>query len=303
MKVLVLGGSSFSGRAFIEHCLSKGDEIADLSRPKHDINFWLPAAAKRYVKAGYHYVANFIALNIVAESWDRAVDYYQTNVVGLSRLVEELADSGLACFLQVSTPEVYGTTGTFLKEGARFNPSTPYAVSRAAGDMHLAVMHRIKGFPVVFTRTVNVYGPGQQLYRIIPKTALCALKGEKLPLEGGGVSTRSFIHIRDAVAGYRRVLEAGRTGETYHLATPRQTAICDLVAMVCDRAGVTFSQVAEAAPERPGKDLAYQLDDGKVRAELGWSDTMGLEAGIEEVVGWVRRDVLPRQPAHRLRLA
>lgn len=271
--------------------MKHGDDVFDLSRPTSDINKWMPESAVRWVHRGYRHVVNFIALNVVAASWERAPDYYQTNVVGISTLVNALADAGeVERFVQVSTPEVYGTTGTFLKEGAPFNPSTPYAVSRAAGDWHLALMHRQHGFPVCFTRTVNVYGPGQQLYRVIPKTALAALGGGKLPLEGGGVSTRSFIHIRDAAAAYRRVLEAGMTGETYHVATPRQTSIRSLVSLVCERVGVSPEAVIQDAPERPGKDMAYQLDDAKVRTELGWRDEIPLEAGLDEVVAWVRRE-------------
>lgn len=289
MKILVLGGSSFSGRAFIAHAKAVGDEVVDLSRPNHDINAWMPSAAARHVRAGHNHVVNFIALNLVAESWDAAPEYYRTNVEGLARLVNELSATGrVERFVQVSTPEVYGTTGTFLREGAAFNPSTPYAVSRAAGDWHLAVMHRTKGFPVCFTRTVNVYGPGQQPYRVIPKTAVAALTGGTIPLEGGGVSTRSFIHIRDAAAAYRAVLMGGWPGETYHVATPRQTSITALVGLVCARVGVSPDSVVRDAPERPGKDMAYQLDDSKIRAELGWRDTIALEDGVDEVVAGLR---------------
>lgn len=294
MKLMVLGGRSFSGKAFIQHALAKGDEVIELNHLAYDINGWMPQRAAELAKAGFTHIVNFIALNVVADSWMHASDYYQTNVVGVSRLVHELAETGVVeRFVQVSTPEVYGTTGEFLKEGAAFNPSTPYAVSRAAADLHLAAMFRVKGFPVCFTRTVNVYGPGQQLYRIIPKTALAALRGKKLPLEGGGISTRSFIHIRDAAAAYYRVLEAGVPGSTYHVATPLQTSIRALVGIVCDRVGVLPQDVIQDAPERPGKDMAYQLDDSKIRAELGWSDAIPLEVGLDEVVAWVKSDVAP----------
>ena len=100
----------------------------------------------------------------------------------------------------MTTPEVYGSTdGGWIKEHNHFAPSTPYAVSRAACDLHLHSFHQAYGFPVVFTRAANVYGPGQQLYRIIPRALLSARTGESMQLHGGGHSVRAFIHIKDVV--------------------------------------------------------------------------------------------------------
>ena len=290
MKILVLGGSSFSGRSFIETCERAGHNVADLSRPNWDMNGNLSARAADLVRLGFDVVVNFVALNIVAASWSRAPEYYETNVVGMAKLGDALIGCwGVRKFLQISTPEVYGHTGTRLKEGVMFNPSTPYALSRAAADMHLKLLHQQHGFPVMFTRTVNVYGPGQQPYRIIPRTIDCILRKERLPLEGGGVSTRSFIHIRDAAAAYLRVLEAGKSGETYHIATERQVSIRELVSMVCEQMGARLDEVVKIVPERPGKDMNYHLDDAKIRTELGWTDRIPLEAGIAEVIGTFER--------------
>jgi len=291
VKILVVGGSSFSGTAFIALARTAGHWVTDLSRPDFDLNGNLPQAAGAMIDVGYENVVNFAALNMVGESWEHAADYYRTNLAGIAALAAAADGRRLRRFVQVSTPEVYGTTETYLKEGAPFRPSTPYANSRAAADAHLALLHRQFGFPVCFTRTVNVYGPGQQPYRIVPKTAVCALSGKVLPLHGGGHSTRSFIHVRDAMNAVLRVLEDGRDGETYHVATSRETTIRDLVGMVAERCGKRLGEVAVDALDRPGKDLAYQLDDAKIRAELGWSDVVPLEAGLDEAVDWVRRNL------------
>lgn len=289
MKILVIGAGSFSGRAFCDLARARGHEVLAMGRPEHDLNYGLPWAAFKACVNGWRNVVNFAALNMVAESWEHGPAYYETNVVGVSHLARFLAATAcLERFVQISTPEVYGATGEFLREGAAFNPSTPYANSRAAADRHLQLLHRERGFPVLFTRTVNVYGPGQQLYRIIPKAALCALRGERLPLHGGGTSTRSFIHIRDAAAAYLAVLERGRPGETYHCATPIQIRIRDLVRHVCERLGVALEDVVESVPDRLGKDMNYQLDDSKIRRELGWTDTIPLAAGLDETLAWVR---------------
>lgn len=288
MKILVLGASSFSGGWFVEVAKKAGHDVVGVSRPIWDLLAQHQAAPFDFVQDGYTRVVNYAAVNVVPDSWNRAPTYYQTNVAGIARLAEVLhMSSKLERFVQVSTPEVYGSTGTFLKEGAPFNPSTPYAISRAAADWHLRLLYQEWGFPVCFTRTVNVYGERQQAYRIIPKAARCALSGTKLPLEGGGVSTRSFIHAEDAARATLRVLEDGRPGEDYHVAHPVQTSIRNLVETICYRLMRNPRDVIEIAPERVGKDMNYQLDDSKIRAELGWRETISLSDGIDRTVDWV----------------
>ena len=111
---------------------------------------------------------------MVGESWLNPDHWMMTNVVSTVRLHDRLRSFDfLERYVHVTTPEVYGSTEGWVREDAPFNPSTPYAVSRAAGDMSLRTYFATYGFPVVFTRAANVYGPGQQLYRIIPRTILC----------------------------------------------------------------------------------------------------------------------------------
>lgn len=288
MKILVLGASSFSGGWFVDVARKAGHDVVGLSRPQWDLLGNGSGAPFRYVRSGYTRVVNYAAVNVVPDSWKRAPTYYETNIAGVARLAEVLEEApGLERFVQVSTPEVYGSTGAFLKEGAPFNPSTPYAISRAAADWHLRLLHQEWGFPVCFTRTVNVYGERQQPYRIIPKAARCALSGTKLPLEGGGVSTRSFIHAEDAARATLRVLEDGRPGEDYHVAHPAQTSIRSLVEAVCYKLGFDPKDVIEIVPERVGKDMNYQLDDSKIRTELGWRETISLSDGVDRTLDWV----------------
>lgn len=288
MKILVLGASSFSGGWFVEVASKAGHDVVGLCRPAWDLCDEHQGVVFSLIGRGYRHVVNYAAVNVVHDSWKRAPTYYKTNVVGIARLADVLEmASGLERFVQVSTPEVYGSTGTFLKEGAPFNPSTPYAISRAAADWHLRLLHQEWGFPVCFTRTVNVYGERQQAYRIIPKAARCGLSGTKLPLEGGGVSTRSFIHAEDAARATLRVLEGGRPGEDYHVAHPVQTSIRNLVETVCYKLGRDPNDVIEIAPERVGKDMNYQLDDSKIRTELGWRETISLSDGIDRTLNWI----------------
>jgi dTDP-glucose 4,6-dehydratase len=159
-------------------------------------------------------------------------------------------------------------------------------------------------FPVVFTRAANVFGPGQQLYRIIPRTILFIKLGRKLQLHGGGTSERSFIHVRDVADATWRIAREGAPGEAFHVSTTRIVSVRELVRMICGRLGANFEDCVEIVGERPGKDSAYRLDSGKLRRQLGWSDRITLEQGIEETVAWVERfyedlRALPLEYIHR----
>jgi len=287
MKFAVLGSNSFSGNAFVEFLDNQGEDYLRVERPDYDLNTTLPEIMGLLDTEKPDYVVNFIAQSMVAESWAHPQSWMQTNAVGIAGLLQHLSERDwLRKYVHISTPEVYGSTGTALTEYATFNPTTPYAASRAAGDMLVNAYVKAKGFPAVITRTVNVYGVGQQLYRIIPKTILSILGGKRLPLHGGGHSTRSFIHIDDVASATYLCARQGERGKTYHSATPRQISIRGLVQMICCRMKVNFGDVAYEVGDRLGKDMNYQLDDTRIRGELGWTDTVNLEEGVDKVIAW-----------------
>lgn len=319
-KVLVLGSNSFSGASMVAHLLAAGHEVLGVSRsPEPHEAFlpyrWLPKAEGfRFFRLDLNHdldrimalvdrerpqwFMNFAAQSMVAESWQNPDHWMMTNVVSTVRLHEQLRHSdSLARYIHVTTPEVYGSTSGFVKEDAPFNPSTPYAVSRAAGDMSLRSYFAAYKFPVLFTRAANVYGPGQQLYRVIPRAIMFIRLRKRLQLHGGGHSTRSFIHIEDVARATDVIAREGRLGDTYHISTERIISIRDLVALICSATGAKFEDSVEVIGERLGKDAAYQLDSSKLRRELGWRDTVQLEQGIEQTIRWVDRffDDLKRQ--------
>jgi dTDP-glucose 4,6-dehydratase len=153
-------------------------------------------------------------------------------------------------------------------------------------------------FPVVFTRAANVYGPGQQLYRIIPRTILFILTGRKLQLHGGGVSRRSFIHMKDVSEATWRIAREAAAGRTYHISTREIVTVRQLVERVCTKLGANFEKVVEIAGERLGKDAAYLLDSSKIREELGWRDQVSLDQGLDDCIAWAKTNLadLQRQP-------
>jgi dTDP-glucose 4,6-dehydratase len=228
----------------------------------------------------------------VGESWANPGDWFMTNVVSTVKFHDKLRECDfLKRYVHITTPEVYGSCSGFVKEDFPFNPSTPYAVSRAAADMSLRTFWANYNFPVVSTRAANVYGPGQQLYRIIPRTILFILLGRRLQLHGGGVSTRSFIHIRDVSAATWNIMKSGLDGETYHISTNEVISVRDLVSKICSKLGVNFGDHIEVVGERMGKDTAYHLDSAKLRNELGWREHIALDRGLDECIQWVRDNV------------
>lgn len=311
MTLLVVGSNSFSGASFVDFALARGERVIGVSRSpepidaflpyrwredegrfgfrRYDLNHDLPALMELIRRERPDYVVNFAAQSMVGESWHVPGDWFMTNAVAMVRFHDELRKCEfLKRYVHVSTPEVYGSCAGFVTEDFPFNPSTPYAVSRAAADMSLHTFHATYGFPVVTTRAANVYGPGQQLYRIIPRTILYILLGRKLQLHGGGTSTRSFIHIRDVADATWSIMLDGRDGDIYHISTATVISIRGLVENICARLRVRFDDHVEVVGERLGKDAAYHLDSGKLRRELGWQDHIDLDAGLDECIGWVR---------------
>jgi len=320
--VFVIGSNSFSGATFVDFALGQNARVVGLSRSPEPSSAFLPYTWRDHANFTFHqldlnrdlsaiaalvretrpaYVVNFAAQSMVAESWLNPGDWFATNVVATVKLHEELRKCDfLQRYVQVSTPEVYGSCSGFVKEDFAFNPSTPYAVSRAAADMSLRTFHAAYKFPVVTTRAANVYGPGQQLYRIIPRTIFFILLGRRLQLHGGGASTRSFIHMRDVSDATWRIMKDGRNGETYHISTNEVISIRALVERICSKLEVRFDDHVEVVGERLGKDSAYHLDSTKLRTELGWKDDIGLDRGLDECIGWVRSHLqaLKDQPSY-----
>ena len=319
-KIIVIGSNSFSGAHFVDYALDKGAETIGISRSPEINPVFLPykrkpASSFRFYQLDLNhnldeimkiiqdfqpdYVVNFAAQSMVAESWQHPEHWFQTNVVANVKLHDQLRQcSFLKKYVHVSTPEVYGNCEGLIQENTSYDPSTPYAISRAAADMSLMSFYRAYNFPVVFTRAANVFGPGQQLYRIIPKTILFFLIGRKLQLHGGGKSIRSFIHIRDVTDGTLKVAHNASPGEIFHFSTSRNISIRSLVELIAKQMNVSFDDHVEIVDERLGKDAAYLLDSTKAKEKLGWEDRISLEQGIEETIGWVRDnlDILKKLP-------
>lgn len=312
-KIVIIGSNSFSGSHFVNHCLTEGLAVLGISRSEQPAKPFLPYLWQikepdnfsfEQFDLNHHtqeisntikaykpdYIVNFAAQGMVAESWLHPEHWYQTNVVANVKLHDQLRHfSFLKKYVHISTPEVYGTCEGNVLENAPFHPSTPYAASRAACEMHLQTFFKNYRFPVLFTRAANVYGPGQQLYRIIPCTILAILLGNKIPLHGGGHSVRAFIEINDVAKGTLSAARFGIPGEGYHFSTDYFISIRNLVEMICSRMDASFNNIVDIVDDRPGKDAAYLLNSEKSKQTLSWHPSIELEQGIDATITWAKK--------------
>jgi len=313
-KVVVIGSNSFSGADFVDLLLDDPEyEVIVVSRSPEKGRLFLPYKDRNDLsRFRFHrldlnqdmsalcglleetkpaYVVNFAAQSEVAPSWAHPEQWFQTNAVAIAALGNYLKDQRwLERYVHISSPEVYGTTEGVVREDARLDPSTPYAASKAAGDLMLFTLVKNFDFPLVMIRATNVYGAHQQLFKIIPRTAIYLKLGRKIQLHGGGYAVKSYIHIRDVSRGEKAAMERGRHGEIYHLSPDEGVAVRHVVRLICEQAGKDFDRTTEVVAERLGQDKAYVIDSSKARSEFGWAPRVGLEQGLREVVEWVERD-------------
>ncbi len=200
-------------------------------------------------------------------------------------------------FLHVSTDEVFGSLAPHeaaFTEGHRYAPNSPYAASKAASDHLVRAWHRTYGVPVLTTHCSNNYGPYQLQDKLIPLCIVNALAGKPLPLFGDGLQVRDWLHVQDHCRALRRVLEAGRVGDTYAVGGRSERANIEVVRSVCaildelrprPDARAYADQIVHVA-DRRGHDRRYAIDPAKLSGELGWTPGRVFEDGLRDTVRW-----------------
>jgi dTDP-glucose 4,6-dehydratase len=322
---LVTGGAGFIGGNFVLEAVRSGVRVVNLDALTYAGNPDTLAAIQAHPGHVFVHgdigdrdlVARLLAehrpdavLNFAAESHvDRASDgpgaFIQTNVVGTLVLLECARDywrslEGPAAaafrFLHVSTDEVYGSLGDTGKftETTPYAPNSPYSASKAASDHLVRAFHHTYGLPVLTTNCSNNYGPYQFPEKLIPLIIQKALAGEPLPVYGDGRNVRDWLYVIDHCSAIRRVLEAGRVGETYNVGGEAERENIHVVKTICALLDQRRPR-ADGAPresqityvkDRPGHDRRYAIDASKLHGELGWAPTVSFEQGIAATVDW-----------------
>ena len=312
-KILILGSNSFSGSSLINFLNKKKNlKIFSISRSKENINFlphkWTKKSKdidfkmidinknfeilKKFILSKKpDYIIDFVSQGMVNQSWAKPEHWYKTNVVAKSKLHNFLKDCKfLKKYLRISTPEIYGNKKEHLKESFIYDPSSPYAVSHAAMDMNLRILNQKFDFPVIFLRPSNFYGPGQKLYRIIPKTIFCILKKKTITLDGGGRAIRSFLYADDFSRAVYKCLKSGKIGQVYHIASDEYVSIKNLVRKICHKLSVNFNNAIKIGPERISQDRKYILDTKKIKNNLRWKPNVSLDKGLDLTISWLLKN-------------
>ena len=321
-KIAVIGSNSFAASHFIDYALSNtNNEVLGVSRRPEKNSIFLPYKKNLNIsRFSFHQfdlnkdmalllgfldkekpeiIVNYAAQSEVGPSWENPVQWYNTNVIGIISLTDHLRKSTyIKKYIHISSPEVYGSCEGNVKEDHPFSPSTPYAASKASGDMFIQVLVKQFNFPAVFVRSTNYYGPGQQLFKIIPRSIVYIKSGKKIQLHGGGKAVKSFIHVRDVCAGTLKIMEKGRLGDIYHLSPPYGYSVRDIVQRICRIMGANFNEVTEEVDERPGQDKAYVIVSEKAKQEFGWQPKIAIDDGLRECIDWVNKNwgVIKDQP-------
>ncbi len=325
--ILVTGGAGFIGANFVLDWLAQSQEaVVNLDKLTYAGNRENLASLEGH--SGHIFVQGDIAdtglladllarhrpravLNFAAESHvDRSIHgpetFIQTNIVGTFRLLEsvrahwgglqgkEKADFRL---LHVSTDEVYGSlspTDAAFKETGRYEPNSPYSASKAASDHLVRAYHHTYGLPVVTTNCSNNYGPFHFPEKLIPLMIVNALAGKPLPVYGDGQQVRDWLYVKDHCSALRRVLEAGRLGETYNVGGWNEKPNLEIVHTVCGLLdqlrprsdGKPYAAQITHVTDRPGHDRRYAIDASKIEQELGWRPAETFETGIRKTIQW-----------------
>jgi dTDP-glucose 4,6-dehydratase len=194
-------------------------------------------------------------------------------------------------FIQIGTSELYGSVDFAAKEETPLQPTSPYAASKAAFDMHLLSIAKVLKFPMNIIRPSNAYCPGQLLHRVIPKAVVNGLLGRKLPLHGGGRAEKSYIHARDLGRAVHLVAEKAPLGTVYNAGPKEPTSIRRVVELTAEALGIPFEQLCEVTGDRLGQDSRYWLDSSAIKRDVGWEPQIGWQEGLAEMVGWGRKYV------------
>ncbi|KAB2906689.1 MAG: dTDP-glucose 4,6-dehydratase [Burkholderiaceae bacterium] len=325
--ILVTGGAGFIGANFVLDWLACGDEpVVNLDKLTyagnlHNLKGLQGDARHVFVQGDIgdgalvrsllaehqpRAIVNFAAESHVDRSIHGPADFIQTNVVGTFHLLEAArqywqdlpADRKASFrFLHVSTDEVYGTLtadAPAFTEAHGYEPNSPYSASKAASDHLVRAWHHTYGLPVLTTNCSNNYGPFHFPEKLIPLMIVNALAGKALPVYGDGMQVRDWLYVKDHCGAIRRVLEAGRLGETYNVGGWNEKANLDIVHTVCalldelrPRAdGQSYKTQITHVKDRPGHDRRYAIDARKIERELGWKPAETFDTGIRKTVQW-----------------
>jgi dTDP-glucose 4,6-dehydratase len=309
LRWLVTGGLGFIGSSFVRLTLSERCDVAvtvldamtyagnsaNVAEVEGDPRYRFvkgdiadAAAVDAAVGDGVDAIVNFAAETHVDRSILDPEAFIRTDVMGTHVLLEAVRRHGIARFLHVSTDEVYGDVEHGASaESDPVRPRSPYAASKAGGDLQVLAYHATFGTPVLITRGSNTYGPFQYPEKLIPLFVTNLLEGEQVPVYGDGLQVRDWLYVDDHARGIAHVLEHGECGEVYNLGGGNSRTNLEITTELLQLTGRDWDASVRHVADRPGHDRRYALDAAKARA-LGWSPRVEFANGLAETVAWYR---------------
>lgn len=307
MKWAILGGGNPYALNLARHLLKAGREVIGIGRSAlQSKSFTLGVEGYRYhvysigpdtefivdllKEVKPQVIVSFAAqgegqASFKTENWKY---FYRTNTQSLVELTEKLHGAPwMERFIQVGTSELYGSVEGPVNEEAPIRPTSPYAASKAAFDLHLMAVARVCRFPAIVVRPSNCVCEGQQLHRVIPKSLIYGMTGRTIPLHGGGRARKSYLHADDLSDAIQLLAEKGNVGEVYNAGPESPTSIKDVLDLCAGTLGLKPKELYEEAPDRTGQDGCYWLDSTKLKA-LGWRAKIPLSFAVSRVHSWLK---------------
>ncbi len=323
MRALVTGGAGFIGSAVVRHLVGAECSVLNVDKLTYAANLasLAPVAddsryamskidichaggiATAFSKFQPDAVIHLAAETHVDRSITGSAQFIETNITGTSVLLDAARHyfEGLAGdrrnafrFLHVSTDEVYGSLGPvgLFTEDTAYDPSSPYAASKAASDHLVTAWHRTYGLPTIVSNCSNNYGPYQFPEKLIPLTILNAIERKPLPVYGDGSNVRDWLHVDDHVRALWLILRQGQVGQKYNVGGGNEHSNLRVVERICDimdrlrPAETPHRRLITFVTDRPGHDRRYAIDASRLETSLGWRAAEAFESGLERTVRW-----------------
>jgi len=309
MKLLVTGGLGFIGSNFILKLLNETNEfdIINVDAELYGANQKNLDSIKNHKKYEFvkgnitnkrlmeeliskcDAVVNFAAESFVDRSINNADPFLVSNIRGAFTILDIITKQKKR-MIQISTDEVFGSlsTGT-ADEQTKFNPSSPYAATKAAAELLINSFSVTFNPDVVITRCTNNYGPRQFPEKLIPKTIILAKQGKNIPIYGNGKNLRDWIFVEEHCDAVYETLMNGKSGQTYNISANNEINNLEIVNKILEIMGKS-SDLIEFVEDRPGHDQRYSLDSSKIKNEFGWSTKINFEEGLRKTIEWYEQN-------------
>jgi len=309
MKLLVTGGLGFIGSNFILKLLNETNEfdIINVDAELYGANQKNLDSIKNHKKYEFvkgnitnkrlmeeliskcDAVVNFAAESFVDRSINNADPFLVSNIRGAFTILDIITKQKKR-MIQISTDEVFGSlsTGT-ADEQTKFNPSSPYAATKAAAELLINSFSVTYNPDVVITRCTNNYGPRQFPEKLIPKTIILAKQGKNIPIYGNGKNLRDWIFVEEHCDAVYEILMNGKSSQTYNISANNEINNLEIVNKILEIMGKS-SDLIEFVEDRPGHDQRYSLDSSKIKNEFGWSTKINFEEGLRKTIEWYEQN-------------